>query len=50
MEKKIKQKRSGNVWGDKIKDDIKIGKYESKLNPDMRPCSDIKAHKSKILY
>ena len=36
--------------GRQNKDDAKIGKYESKLNPDKRPCSEVKTRTSKMLY
>ena len=35
--------------GRQIQDDVKFGKYELKLNPDMRHCDEMKTRKSKIL-
>ena len=33
-----------------VKNDVKFGKYEWKLNPDMRPCGMVKTCNSKTLY
>ena len=35
--------------GRQIKDDVIFGKYERKLNPDMRCCDEVRKRKSKIL-
>ena len=49
MEKKTKHKRSRKWMERQIKDDAKLGKYESKLNPYMRRCGAVKTCKSQIL-
>ena len=49
VKRKTKRKQTGWKWmGRQIKDDVKFGEYELKLNPNMRRCCDMKTRQSKI--